>query len=301
MRHMIYIFVFVSVILAANPWAKGSDRPRMTYLSSGPVPLFFRTKPIERSIPEQDDLTRATDSDNKTDSEKPEITESDSDSDPIPGSNLPEENSAPEQLTATAAPDELSEPLETRNGDTQPVEVVADTSESPTGETELDNSLPDNGEILPTVGSPDTQLGQANQDTRESDAFLDKLRWNLNKYRSGNLSSLTDLPVLPANLLIGGATGSDPGLSIRKRPDIDLLGNSYFGKTSPVNSPDPQWEVIGDAILQEIQNLSSGAPDGHIDTERKPAIRKPYPFGFRAPGPVWMPANSSATYSIGNE
>ena len=284
--------------MITSPWAHGSDRPRTTYLSSGPVPLFFRTKPVEiPSLDQGDSVTKAPDGDPSKELVEPQVTGENPDVDP----GQPVTESTPEKISESDTPNELPEPVETESGNIAEMEVVEDTPENNTEEILQEDALSDNDETVVNVSPSDVQRNNSNENRRESDAYLEKLRWNLDKYRSGNLSSLTDLPILPAHLFIESDKGSESGLSIIKRPDIDLLGDSYFGKTTPVNSPDPQWEDIGEAILQEIHDLSSGVSDRRIETEMKTSIRKPYPFGFRAPGPVWMPANSSATYSNGNE
>lgn len=177
-----------------------------------------------------------------------------------------------------------------------------DISKTPTDQKETDEKDSDQNNSSPL----DQEKPTINMDPSDVAEIItsavstpkDQLLIEWQKYRNSNILSISDLPEIP-DILKSTLPSQSPNIPFSGQPRIDLIRDSYFGKSEVQGIPHPEWQSYAEKILQAMEQLTS--------SEQNPinaniiSRDRPYPFGFLPPGDVWLPANSSVTYSTGQE
>lgn len=242
--------------------------PRMTYLSAGPVPLYFRRDPAP-PVPASESAAEDEADRENSDGE---------DKDPAGAQSPGDENS-------DSGKEEGAE-----KSDASKDEVNRHAEGPSATDPEADQTAPllEDENVEPFVAENPVPIG----------IIVDPLQQNWVRYRNAGIASMADMPEPPPQL---GRQESKPvePILITRRPHLDLTRGSYFGQSRPESTPDPLWESMGDSILEEMRRLSTDypGPEGDSHSVQESLRRNPYPFGFLPPGPIWIPANESVTYS----
>lgn len=196
-------------------------------------------------------------------------------------------------------------PQETKSSEDAPQPPVdIESSKKPAVQNEPEKELSERDKDGPPdqEKSPDISptIDVAETITSAVSTPKDQLLIEWQKYRNSNILSLSDLPEIP-NILKSASPSPSivPNVPFSGQPRIDLIRDSYFGHSEVEGVPHPEWQAYEEKILQAMEQLTSSAQNpinvNIISRDR------PYPFGFLPPGEVWLPANSSVTYSTGQQ
>lgn len=176
--------------------------------------------------------------------------------------------------------------------DPPPVEEIDSSTK------ESDSQHPDPSEVAGNHEESQSGISEApkNEEPNLTKEDNNPLLDNLKKYENYSITSIWDAPKIQENQ--GESTNANNKSTIELPTPLiqDLLSGSYFGQVNPETETHPDWEQFGNHILNELENISSRL----ADRERPFLIERtaPFPYGFLSPGEIWIPANSSVTYTV---